>query len=74
MLMCLTASHKNASFDLLERLSGGAESVGRRITGHAGSAGDGQTSRHSSRRISGTLRATSGSASFCALSRPPWRP
>ena len=33
--MCLTASHKNASFDLLERLSGGAESVGRRITGHS---------------------------------------
>jgi glutamyl-tRNA reductase len=33
--MCLTASHKNASFDLLERLSGGAESVARRITGHA---------------------------------------
>ena len=33
--MCLTASHKNASFDLLERLSGGAETVGRRITGHS---------------------------------------
>ena len=33
--MCLTASHKNASFDLLERLSGGAESVARRITGHS---------------------------------------
>ncbi|HEV7849032.1 MAG TPA: glutamyl-tRNA reductase [Mycetocola sp.] len=33
--MCLTASHKNASFDLLERLSGGAESVAERITEHA---------------------------------------
>ncbi len=33
--MCLTASHKNASFDLLERLSVGAGSVGRRITGHS---------------------------------------
>jgi glutamyl-tRNA reductase len=33
--MCLTASHKNASFDLLERLSGGAESVAQRITGHS---------------------------------------
>lgn len=32
MLICLTASHKNASFDLLERLSTGAESLGRSIT------------------------------------------
>ncbi len=32
--MCLTASHKNASFDLLERLSTGAETVGERITTH----------------------------------------
>lgn len=33
--MCLTASHKNASFDLLERLSGGAGAVAERITGHS---------------------------------------
>ena len=35
VLMCLTASHKNASFDLLERLSTGADSVGQRITNHS---------------------------------------
>ncbi|RLP71448.1 glutamyl-tRNA reductase [Mycetocola manganoxydans] len=35
MLMCLTASHKNASFDLLERLSGGAGAVAQRITDHS---------------------------------------
>ncbi|WP_445996990.1 glutamyl-tRNA reductase [Okibacterium fritillariae] len=34
MLMCLTASHKNASFDLLEALSVRTDSVARRITEH----------------------------------------
>ncbi|MFZ4894485.1 glutamyl-tRNA reductase [Plantibacter sp. Mn2098] len=34
MLMCVTASHKNASFDLLERLSVGAEGVASRLIEH----------------------------------------
>lgn len=35
MLICLTASHKNAGFDLLERLSATADDAGRRIlAGH----------------------------------------
>ncbi|UOE43560.1 glutamyl-tRNA reductase [Agromyces larvae] len=35
MLICFTASHKNAGFDLLERLSATAEGAARRmITGH----------------------------------------
>ncbi|WP_127791967.1 glutamyl-tRNA reductase [Agromyces sp. LHK192] len=35
MLICLTASHKNAGFDMLERLSATAEDAGRRmIAGH----------------------------------------
>ncbi|MGG7507314.1 glutamyl-tRNA reductase [Plantibacter sp. YIM 135249] len=34
MLMCVTASHKNASFDLLERLSVGAEGVAARLIEH----------------------------------------
>ncbi|MET0974478.1 MAG: glutamyl-tRNA reductase [Leifsonia sp.] len=35
MLICLSASHKNSSFDLLERLSVDAENLGRRIVdGH----------------------------------------
>ncbi|WP_243695304.1 glutamyl-tRNA reductase [Agromyces protaetiae] len=35
MLICLTASHKNAAFDMLERLSATADGAGRRIlTGH----------------------------------------
>ncbi|MGK9147968.1 glutamyl-tRNA reductase [Plantibacter flavus] len=34
MLMCVTASHKNASFDLLERLSVGAEGVAARLIAH----------------------------------------
>lgn len=32
--MCVTASHKNASFDLLERLSVGAEGVAARLVAH----------------------------------------
>ncbi|WP_350348169.1 glutamyl-tRNA reductase [Agromyces sp. G08B096] len=35
MLICLTASHKNAGFDMLERLSATADDAGRRlIAGH----------------------------------------
>ncbi|OII42140.1 glutamyl-tRNA reductase [Plantibacter sp. MMLR14_011] len=34
MLMCVTASHKNATFDLLERLSVGAEGVAARLVEH----------------------------------------
>ncbi|XUK60612.1 Glutamyl-tRNA reductase [Plantibacter sp. RU18] len=34
VLMCVTASHKNASFDLLERLSVGAEGVAARLIAH----------------------------------------
>ncbi|MRG59837.1 glutamyl-tRNA reductase [Agromyces sp. CFH 90414] len=35
MLICLTASHKNAGFDLLERLSATADDAGRRmVAGH----------------------------------------
>ena len=32
--MCVTASHKNATFDLLERLSVGAEGVAARLVEH----------------------------------------
>ena len=36
MLICLTASHKNAAFDMLERLSATAEHAAPRILeGHA---------------------------------------
>ncbi|WP_395244768.1 glutamyl-tRNA reductase [Agromyces sp. MMS24-K17] len=40
MLICLTASHKNAGFDLLERLSATADDAGRRmLAGHDAVAG-----------------------------------
>ncbi|TFV98166.1 glutamyl-tRNA reductase [Orlajensenia leifsoniae] len=39
MLICLSASHKNSSFDLLERLSVDAEQLGRRIVGSHDSLG-----------------------------------
>ncbi|WP_394553941.1 glutamyl-tRNA reductase [Agromyces sp. MMS24-JH15] len=40
MLICLTASHKNAGFDMLERLSATADDAGRRIVaGHDSVAG-----------------------------------
>ncbi|PSL38071.1 glutamyl-tRNA reductase [Labedella gwakjiensis] len=34
MLICLTANHKNASFDLLERLAVDPGTIAQRITGH----------------------------------------
>ena len=39
VLICLSASHKNSSFDLLERLSVDAEQLGRRIVGSHDSLG-----------------------------------